>query len=1439
MMAALEEISISSPGEIKKYIKMSKLTKYIFLLLCLWAVACQRVELEGPSSTPDVLDVSGEATVKFSVSLPSGMTQTKAMGDDAVADIKNLYLIVFDSNGYYLESRQAVIGNRTNNTAEYTVTLTMTNQRRIIHFVANCPIDQVKYGHENEVISKLYVSKAQKDYDFETAYWHRIEIPYIIVDANGHLLDSNGNVWETGNPLKSVPLLRNYTQITVEDNDDEDDNFHLLSYAVYNTINIGTVAPYNQSQLNFQAFGRDGFLFSYDRLLSEGFEGHALPEAELDGDLTEDDFIEPGIPYFMYERKISVRAGVDESEWSESPTHVILKGIYTGPGYEDNTTPTYYKVDLIREVNNSNQYYNLLRNFDYTFKLRSVVGAGYQTFAKAMDNPAGNNLAGDTKTQKLTDVSDGTGRIQVSFTDTTLVSNHDITFKFRYIPDINATNPTPANRSVSLVGDLDGNGSVLKGLKYTIDYEGDDGWAKVVFRVKDPTDFKKTQTILLNAGNNPNLQKNITFTLVKPYSLDIICYDPTTPKEDQTYETPDNIIDYGIEQKVGVYLRIPSTLTPDMFPLQFKVEADKLSISPDVSEGNRVSVVSGQSIIPGKPEPSFHYLYTIDSYEKYKQLTYDSVNDRRVVITRWLTNMYESASYVVVDNKYFNIAASYFRNNDAQTEQSVLGHKRRFTDLRIDPNPVFKGKDVPVQIMFDLDSREQVFLPKKVHVALEGMVCTKHNDTDFDVYLTADAEDDTAKLLAADPNNKTKIVEMQPGSRSVIIDGLKTTVKDHSETLDGVAETGPIRFTLSTPEYGDGDVKGYYTVSSDVATRIAPYFTMLSISPNPIMKGEGVPVDIKFMMDADDEKYYDRELTVTLYGLKTPEGHNSFDIKPTQGSLVVRVNDLLTSTSDGNVSFKVEEKGDNVYKYEPRTSEVVERRSAKFWGLRFDPVKVPKGAGRKVSLSFNMDEEDETFANRALTLTLDGMKYVAQDKEYTTLNFTPSDTPLFTKLTRYMTIGNLVTTSGDGNVSFTISDDGGVYQSETLSAQRAAVEFKNLSFTRDGDIVSRINEGETVDFNFSLSYYEPGMKVDVTLDGFEPYDMPTSGDGSLVEKVTRAAKSYVFTPYDNKCKLKLKAISTESPSYSVQLAAESYGYATPATASISKAIYKFDASASTDSVTNQNTDITIEFTIPVDAWQAGVNTMPVYVTLDRLTPSDNKLVASNERYVYNVTKNNNNTKYSFKVKPSESGAGICKVKLEAAYFETAEINNINQTVTHALKAKNSTANNNIWDAQAVYQLKGSLTQYQTYALSFYVKADKQIDNGNFSIFLKVKGNDSNDRQHTLNVNKNITNDWQKITIDISNFNRNDFNLIAFNIGKVGTDNAIYFDQVSLKQNGGSELITNGDFETDIQNFVISQANPNPTSPDTWWLKTNTGANPTPQCTLSIVSPGCE
>jgi hypothetical protein len=239
--------------------------------------------------------------------------------------------------------------------------------------------------------------------------------------------------------------------------------------------------------------------------------------------------------------------------------------------------------------------------------------------------------------------------------------------------------------------------------------------------------------------------------------------------------------------------------------------------------------------------------------------------------------------------------------------------------------------------------------------------------------------------------------------------------------------------------------------------------------------------------------------------------------------------------------------------------------------------------------------------------------------------------------------------------------------------------------------------------------------------------------------------------------------------------------------------------------------------------------MPVNITLDRLEPADNnKLQASNGSYVYNVTKNNNNS-YEFKVKTTQTTAGICYVTLEAPYFHSQSVP-ITQTVPHALMAKNSNSTNSsaVYDSQAVYQLATPLTSGQRYTLTFYVRADANVDN--FGVFLKMTSDDGKQQQFDIG---NVTTQWTRKTIDI-NTATNAYDMIAFNIGKVLPNNAIYFDDVSLVRSGQSEeLIKNGDFENpspDNWDFTSYHA-------DDWWVKVNTGAATVLQCSLKIVDSG--
>ena len=617
----------------------------------LWLMAsCQQPEL---LDLPAGGDSEGTVEVTFSVQLPDDALATKAFGESTATAIKTLHLIVFDENGYYIDTQPATLIDGVadheshKNEHKFKVTLRKTEKERIIHFIANCPVDQIHYGHESDIISNLYVTRGS---DKESAYWYRMQLWYIKTKEKANEGDPDVLVDEIALKFKCVPLLRNYASITVVD-DVADNVFNMESYAVYNTIDRGTVAPYHIDANGFQSFIDDkNNLLSYATLRDTyEYYGHALPSATLKTTLSDSDFLAPGNPTYMYERKVSVRAGA-EHQWSESPPHIIIKGRYNNAA-----AYSYYKVDLLRYgTDGKSYYYNILRNFTYTFTINSVAGPGYPTLEEAMNNPAGNNLAGSTDTQGFTNVSDGLGRIFVSYTDTTLTSNNAVKLRYKYVPSIQNFNQT-ANDRVLVEGILDGTGSVIKGrVDGHTDLTGEmQGWREVTLNVQNPGAITHLQEIYLNVTDNANLHKTIRYRLQRPLQMKVNCWPKYIAK--------------AAGKLMDVAIRIPDDLTPDLFPLDFAIEVKDLTLSPDATQkNNEMPVEPALSIVPSKAgKRSYHFVKTIETYEDYQAL--EMYEGLKLIRTYWLTTKAENASEVYVYNKYFNLDSDEFFNAQSFT----------------------------------------------------------------------------------------------------------------------------------------------------------------------------------------------------------------------------------------------------------------------------------------------------------------------------------------------------------------------------------------------------------------------------------------------------------------------------------------------------------------------------------------------------------------------------------------------------------------------------------------------------------------------------------------------------------------------------------------------------------------------------------------------------
>ena len=739
-----------------QFVDMRKNIIYILLAASAMLFSCQKPELTEQELQPvQGMEVGNEATISFTALVP-GNPDTKAM-TETPTDLVSMHLVIFDGNGMYVETREATKGSAKthdghNYETTFEVTLTVTDQPRIIHFIANCPVEQILYGHEASIIGNMYTTKAnyveEDRTEHETAYWARVEVPYILVEETAVGSGKYRPIPGILGSFQCVPMLRNYAQVIVKDSENTTE-FEYLGFTLYNTIDLGTVAPYNNTTQKFQNFvnSETGKPYKYPNL---AYQGHALAAAELNTSLemVPNDGTDPDYdgykwyndtnPFYMYERKISVKTD-EEEKWSESPPHVIIKGRYNGK-------INYYKVDLVYNVYEKDEngkdtdkvtdivYYNILRNFRYQFTISEVVGEGYSTVPDAINGSTSNNLSGSSTTSKFTNISDKVGRIWVSYTDTTLVNNNTITLKYKYIPNISnpdADDYEDVNNNLVTLEGLVG-GEVIEDYQVASSDISDgstwDGFREVTLTIKNPEDMTKEQTIVVRT-DNANLTRDVRYYLKQEYPLEVEC----TPKVEARIGAP-----------VEVDIKLPVGLTDDMFPLDLDIEVYDMSLSPDASyPNNTLPVVTGPSTIESKNGAvTFHFVKTIETKEEYDAIV--PVGTQKIVKTYWLTNMAANESVVWVSNKYFTNASDNFVN------------AKSFVSLTLNNgNTVREGAGRTVSATLVLPESDNSYTSRNIKFTLEGL---SRNGSTEPFYITPTSRTVTINnLVTTDANSTLKI----------------------------------------------------------------------------------------------------------------------------------------------------------------------------------------------------------------------------------------------------------------------------------------------------------------------------------------------------------------------------------------------------------------------------------------------------------------------------------------------------------------------------------------------------------------------------------------------------------------------------------------------------------------------------------------------------------
>ena len=784
---------------------MRKNIIYILLAATTMLFSCQKPELTEQEVQPvQGVEVGNEATISFTALVP-GNPDTKTM-TETPTDLGTMHLVIFDGNGMYVETREAKKGTAKthdghNYETTFEVTLTVTDQPRIIHFIANCPVEQILYGHEASIIGNMYTTKAnyveEDRTEHETAYWARIEVPYILVEETSVGSGKYRPIPGILGSFQCVPMLRNYAQVVVKDGANTTE-FEFLGFTLYNTIDLGTVAPYNNTTQKFQNFvnSATGKPYKYPNL---AYKGHALAAAELNTSLELDSTTDDGYkwytdenPFYMYERKVSVKTD-EEEKWSESPPHVIIKGRYNGK-------INYYKVDLVYNVFEKDEdgkdtdkvtdivYYNILRNFRYQFTISEVVGEGYNTVPDAINGSTSNNLAGSSTTSKFTNISDKVGRIWVSYTDTTLVSNNEITLKYKYVPNISdntaADYEEVHNELVTLEGIV--GGEVIDTYQVAGSDVNDggtwDGFREVTLTIKNPEDMTKEQAIMVRT-DNANLTREVRYYLKNAYPLEVEC----TPKVEARIGAP-----------VEVDIKLPVGLTEDMFPLDLDIEVYDMTLSPDASK-NTLPVVTGPSTIDAKNGAvTFHFVKTFETKEEYDAIT--TVGTQKILKTYWYTNMAANESRVYVSNKYFTEASDNFVN------------AKSFVSLTLNNgNTVREGAGRTVSATLELPESDNSYTSRNIKFTLEGL---SRNGSTEPFYITPTSRTVTINNLVTTDANSTLKITAEEDSYAMIsasVGRRRGTFSNLTFSQNGTTVTSlpsstsqNVDFTFEMSDYEDG-----------------------------------------------------------------------------------------------------------------------------------------------------------------------------------------------------------------------------------------------------------------------------------------------------------------------------------------------------------------------------------------------------------------------------------------------------------------------------------------------------------------------------------------------------------------------------------------------------------------------------------------------------------
>lgn len=507
---------------------MKKIYFYLSMLIILLVTSCRQDDKIGAG-----YDLQpGEYL--FSVTLPEPLEAlSRSMGDVVDLEGKEMHVLVFDKNGFFLANQTASSVKQEDGVYTYSVKLPPSDEPCALHFILG-KVDYPTFvpdDSEASVFSNLSVSGG------EDAYWQRVEVDKINDEIK----------------LPTINLIRNFAKISVK-NECTNGNFTYQGFAIVRNTDAGTIAPYVGSVMTENGgFAQFGLGDTYETFVSKNHNFGGNTAGRVVEDVPQTFTTES---QYVYERN---------QDKAQRPTYVLIKAKFENDD-------CYYKLDIVTTDKNTwiTSYLNLYRNFHYTICITDVKGAGYPTPEEAMQAAASNNIGASVEVSQVNTIQDGLGNeLWVSTLDTLLVTSQYAEIYYRYTTKMDEGG-TVANEAVVVTPVSEGKNGVNS--KAISDWKAENG----VLRVTPAAlpELMETQEFVIATPSG--LARRVAISVRQPFKMKVDC---------------DDVLARKIGEKLTLAVVLPENMPTAVFPLLLDIEPERKSLYPDVS-ANRIPVHS-------------------------------------------------------------------------------------------------------------------------------------------------------------------------------------------------------------------------------------------------------------------------------------------------------------------------------------------------------------------------------------------------------------------------------------------------------------------------------------------------------------------------------------------------------------------------------------------------------------------------------------------------------------------------------------------------------------------------------------------------------------------------------------------------------------------------------------------------------------------------------